>query len=518
MNGSANLFTTLVFLALLALTVYLLVRASRRTTSTSDFWAAGHSISGPQNGVAISGDFLGAATMLGSVGLIMLYGFDGALYSLGWLVGFLTVLFFAGERLRNAGRYTISDALTLRLRERPVRCAIAVNTVLIAIMLLVTQLIAAGVLLETLTGLNYPVALVITAVGLLAYVMFGGMISVTWLQITKALILLTITLVIAVWVLAKAGMDPGRLLSEAAARSPHGERFLQPGLYLTHTVNTVSLGIALVFGVAGLPHLLMRFFTVPDKIAARRSVGWAVGLVGLVYLLTIIVGVGARAYLSPGEIKAAGKGGNLAAPVLVQKLGGGPDSWGGQLFLAVFAAAAFATVLALVAGLAISASSAVSHDIFAGAIRRGKVTERAELRAGRLTTLGFAAVGIVLALALKDKNVVFLAGLVYSVAASANFPVLLLTLFWRRFSTFGAVLGVIVGTTSSVALIVVSPGVWPGDNPPVSLTNPAIVSVPLGFLACWLGAVLRPEPAAQELFAQVSVRSTTGIGAAGVRS
>jgi cation/acetate symporter len=513
MNGHANVFTILVFVALLALTVYVLVRSSRHTSSTSHFWAAGHSIRGSRNGVAISGDFLGAATLLGSVGLIMLFGFDGALYSLGWLVGFITVLFFVAERLRNAGRFTISDALTLRLSERPVRCAIAANTVLIAVFLLVTQLIAGGVLLETLTGLSYPIAVVVTAIGLLAYVLFGGMISVTWLQVVKALILLTITAVIAVWVLAKSGMDPGRLLAKAAQNSPHGERFLQPGLYLTHTVDTVSLGIALVLGVAGLPHLLMRFFTVPDKVAARKSVAWAVGLIGLVYLLTIIVGVGARAFLTPNEVKAAGKAGNLAAPVLVQKLGGGPDSWGGQLLLAVFGAAAFATVLALVAGLAISASSAISHDIFAGVIRRGDVTDREEVLAGRLTSIGFAIVGVVLALVLRDKNIVFLAGLVYAIAASTNFPVLVLTLSWRRFSTLGAVLGVIVGTVSAITLIVMSPGVWPGDHPPVSLTNPAIVSVPLGFLACWLGSALRPDKTAERLFANVNVRSSTGIGA-----
>lgn len=513
MTGHANVFTILVFIALLALTVYVLVRLPRHTTSTSHFWAAGHSVRGSQNGVAISGDFLGAATLLGSVGLIMLFGFDGALYSLGWLVGFITVLFFVAERLRNTGRFTISDALALRLRDGPVRCAVAANTVLIAISLLVTQLIAGGVLMRTLTGLNYPIALAITAIGLLAYVLFSGMIGVTWLQILKALILLTMTAVIAVWVLSKFGMDPGRLLARAAENSPQGERFLQPGLYLTHTVDTVSLGMALVLGVAGLPHLLMRFFTVPDQVAARRSVAWAVTLIGLVYLFTIIVGVGARAFLTPDEMRAAGAGGNLAAPVLVEKLGGGPDSWGGQLMLAVFGAAAFATVLALVAGLAISASSAVSHDIFVGVIRRGNATEREELFVGRLTSIGFAIIGVVLALVLKDKNIVFLAGLVYAIAASTNFPVLVLALFWRRFSTLGAVLGVITGTGSAIALIVVSPGVWPGHHPLVSLTNPAIVSVPLGFLACWLGSVLGPDKTASELFAQVSVRSSTGIGA-----
>jgi cation/acetate symporter len=513
MNGTANGFTVAVFAVLLALTVWILVRTSRRVKTTSHFWAAGHSISGPQNGVAMSGDFLGAATMLGSVGLIMLFGFDGALYSLGWLVGFVTVLFFAGERLRNAGRYTLGDALTLRLSERPTRCAVAVTTLLISFLLLVTQLLAAGLLLQGLAGIDYPIAVLITTAAFLCYVVFGGMFSVTWLQILKAGILASITAVVAVWVLAKVGFGPSTLLSRAADHSEQGHAFLRPGLFLTNTVDMVSLGIALVFGVAGLPHLLMRFVTVPDKAQARSSVWWSVAVIGFVYALTIVIGLGARALLTPAEVKAAGDGGNLAAPVLVQKLGGGAGTWGGDLFLAVFVAAAFATALALVAGLVIAASSAVSHDIFASVIRRGQVSDREEVRMARLTTVGIAVFGVLLALYVKDKNIVFLAGLVYALAASTNFPVLTLALGWRRFSTTGAVLGVALGTVSSLVLIVLSPGVWPGDNPPIGLTNPAIISVPLGFFGCWLGSVLRPDPTAERLFPRLSIRATTGLGA-----
>jgi len=511
--GSANVFTVVVFAVLLGLTIAIVVRASRRMTSTTQFWAAGRSVSGVQNGVACAGDFLGATTMLGSVGLIMLFGFDGALYSLGWLVGFLTLLLFVAERLRNAGRFTVSDALVLRLNERPIRTAVAANTVVIAVALLVTQLIAGGVLLQALAGVNYSVGVLITTVGLISYVLFGGMISVTWLQVVKALVMLAVSGVAAIWVLAKVGFDPGVLLSRAAANSPAGPRFLLPGLYLKSMVNTVSLGIALVFGVAGLPHLLMRFFTVPDTRSARRSIAWAVGLIGLVYLFTIVIGLGTRAYLSADEVAAAGPGGNLAAPELVQWLGGGAGAWGGRLFLAIFAAAAFATVLAYVAGLVIAGSSAVSHDIFARTIRRGRVSDRDEVRMARLATVGIGVVGIVLALSLRDNNIVFLAGLAYAIAASTNFPVLVLALFWRRLSTTGAVAGIAVGMLSAVVLIGLSPGVWPGAHPPVGLTSPAIVSVPLAFLTCWAVSLLRPDPRAQRLFPRLSVRAATGIGA-----
>jgi cation/acetate symporter len=513
MTGSVNVFTIVVFAALLALTIAILARASRRATSTTQFWAAGRSISGAQNGIACAGDFLGAATMLGSVGLIMLYGFDGALYSLGWLVGFFTVLLFVAERLRNAGRFTVADALSLRLREGPTRCALAVNTVVIVVALLVTQLIAGGALLKALAGVSYPLGVLITTVGLISYVLFGGMISVTWLQVVKALVMLAVGLVVGVWVLAKVGFDPGVLLSTAAARSPAGPAFLIPGLYLKNTVDTVSLGIALVLGVAGLPHLLMRFFTVPDTRAARRSISWAVGVIGLVYVLTVVIGLGARAFLSPAQVKAAGAGGNLAAPELVLWLGGGAGAWGGQLFLAVFAAAAFATVLALVAGLVISATSAVSHDIVAGVIMKGRLSDAAEVRVGRWTTLAVGAFGMALALLLQNQNIAFLAGLVYAIAASTNFPVLVLSLFWRRLSTAGAVAGIYVGMLSSIVLIALSPGVWPGAHAPFGLSNPAIITVPLAFLTCWAVSVLRPEERARRMFARLTVRATTGIGA-----
>jgi cation/acetate symporter len=440
--------------------------------------------------------------MLGSVGLIMLYGFDGALYSLGWLVGFVTVLLFIGERLRNSGQFTMADALAGRLSEAPVRCAVAVTTLIISTLLMFIQVIAGGVLLKALTGMPYAAGVLITGAGIIAYVLLGGMISVTWLQYVKALILLTVTAVIAFWVLAKTGWDPGKLLARAAARSPAGHRFLAPGLYLKSTVNTVSLGIALVFGVGGLPHLLMRFFTVPGKKAARGSVGWAVAVIGVVYLLTIIVGVGSRALLSPAQVKAAGKSGNNAAPVLVQVLGGGAHSTGGELFLAVFVAAAFATVLAYVAGTVIASSSAVSHDVFAQVIRTGQITG-----------LVIVVIGLLLALSLQNQNLAFLTGLVYAMAASTNFPVLILAMYWRRFSTGGAIAGMIAGGVSTIVLIVLSPGVWPGAHPPITLANPAIISVPLGFIACWLGSLAWPRRADEQSFAEFSVRGTTGIQA-----
>lgn len=509
----AQVFGTVIFGVIIVISVFVLVWSARRMNSVSQFWAAGHSVSAARNGVAMSGDFLGATTMLGSVGLIMLYGFDGGLYSLGWLVGFVTVLLFIGERLRNSGRFTMADALAGRLGEAPVRCAVAVTTLIISVLLMFIQIIAGGVLLQALTGMSYWLGIVITGAGIAAYVLLGGMVSVTWLQFVKALILLTVTAVIAIWVLAKAGGDPGRLLADAAGRSPAGHRFLEPGLYLKSTINTVSLGIALVFGVGGLPHLLMRFFTVPGKKAARASVGWAVATIGVVYLLTIVVGVGARALLSPAQIKAAGKSGNDAAPVLVQVLGGGAHSTGGELFLAIFVAAAFATVLAYVAGTVIASAGAVSHDVFANVVRKGRVTDREEIRAGRITSVVIVVLGVLLALAFQTQNLAFLTGLVYAMAASTNFPVLILAMYWRRFSTAGAIAGIIAGGVSTIVLIVLSPGVWPGTHPPISLANPAIISVPLGFAVCWLGSLLWPRRADELSYPQFSVRGTTGIAA-----
>lgn len=509
----ATAFGTGIFALILVVSVYILIRTSRRMTSVSHFWVAGHAVSAPRNGVAMSGDFLGATTMLGSVGLVMLYGFDGGLYSLGWLVGFITVLLFIGERLRNVGRFTLSDALALRLRESPIRVAVAVPTVIISTLLMFIQVIAGGVLLEALMGLPYAAGILVTGVGITAYVLSGGMISVTWLQFVKALILLVVTAVVAFWALARFGFDPGRLLAGAAAKSPDGDHFLRPGLYLTNPVDTVSLGIALVFGVGGLPHLLMRFFTVPDKRAARASVGWSVAVIGVVYLLTIIVGVGARALLTPAQVAATGKTGNDAAPTLVQVLGGGPSSWGGQLFLAIFTAAAFATVLAYVAGAVITSSSAVAHDVVARVVRRGRVGDREEVRIARITSVVIVVIGMVLALLLQNQNLAFLTGLVYAMAASTNFPVLLLALSWKRFSTGGAIAGVTTGVIVTIVLIVLGPGVWPGDDPPVGLANPAIIAVPLGFLACWLGSLIRPNPADRETYAEFTVRADTGIEA-----
>jgi len=510
---AAQAFGIVIFGVIIVVSAFVLFRSARRMNSVSQFWAAGHSVSAARNGVAMSGDFLGATTMLGSVGLIMLYGFDGGLYSLGWLVGFVTVLLFIGERLRNSGRFTMADALAARLSEAPIRCAVAVTTLIISVLLMFIQIIAGGVLLQALTGMSYWLGIVITGAGIAAYVLLGGMISVTWLQFVKALILLTVTAVIAIWVLARTGFDPGRLFADAAAKSPAGARFLEPGLYLKSTINTVSLGIALVFGVGGLPHLLMRFFTVPGKKAARASVGWAVAVIGVVYLLTIVVGMGARALLSPAQVTAAGKSGNDAAPVLVQVLGGGAHSVGGELFLAVFVAAAFATVLAYVAGTVIASAGAVSHDVFARVIRKGEITGREEIRAGRITSVVIVVVGMLLALAFQTKNLAFLTGLIYAMAASTNFPVLILAMYWRRFSTAGAIAGVIAGGVSTIVLIVASPGVWPGPNPPISLANPAIISVPLGFAACWLGSLLWPRRADERSYSQFSVTGTTGIAA-----
>jgi cation/acetate symporter len=463
---------------------------------------------------------MSAASFLGIAGLIFLFGFDGFLYSVGFLVAFLTVLFLLAERMRNSGKFTIADTLAFRLRERPARAAAALGTLAVVAFYLIAQMVGAGVLIQALVGLPFWLAVTITGAFMLCYVVFGGMLATTWVQIIKAGLLMTATTVLTVLVLARIGWNPVELFNQAQAKSPEKEKFLQPGLRFSNPVDTVSLGIGLVLGTAGLPHILMRFFTVPDAKAARSSVVWAVGLIGAFYLMTTALGFGARAILGEAGVEPAGKGGNLAAPILAQELGGGVGTTGGDLFLAVISAVAFATILAVVAGLVISASGAVAHDVWSNIVRKGRDSEREEVHVARIAAFSIGAIAIVIAiLGGEGLNVSFMVGLAFAVAASANFPALLLALTWRRFNTTGAVAGVLTGVISSIGLIIISPTVWPGPDAQggavswYTLENPGIVSVPLGFLACYLGTVLSHERGAERSFDELYVRSETGLGA-----
>jgi cation/acetate symporter len=463
---------------------------------------------------------MSAASFLGIAGLIFLFGFDGFLYSVGFLVAFLTVMFLLAERMRNAGKFTIADVLAFRLHERPARSAAALGTLTVAGFYLIAQMTGAGVLIQALVGIDFNIAVLITGTFMLCYVIFGGMLATTWVQIIKAVLLMSATTVLTVLVLAKVGWNPVELFNKARAESPEGDAYLKPGLFLASPIDTVSLGLALVLGTAGLPHILMRFFTVPDARAARSSVFWAVILIGAFYIMTTALGFGARAILGEGGVEAAGTGGNLAAPLLAQELGGGAGTTGGDIFLAVIAAVAFATILAVVAGLVISASGAVAHDIWSNVIRRGHDSEAEEVWVARLAALGIGVISIAIAIVGgAGLNVSFMVGLAFAVAASANFPALLLALTWRRFNTTGAVTGVLFGVISSVFLVVVSPKVWPGvdseTGSPIgwTLANPGILSIPLGFLGCFLGTMLSREREPERTFHELYVRSETGLGA-----
>jgi cation/acetate symporter len=514
-----------IFAVVVGITLAITFWASKRTTSAAHFWAAGRGITGPQNGFAIAGDYMSAASFLGIAGLIYLYGFDGFLYSVGFLVAFLTVLFLLAERMRNAGKYTIADVLSFRLREQPARVAAATGTLAVVAFYLIAQMVGAGALITALVGIDYNLAILITGVFMLVYVIFGGMIATTWVQIVKAILLMIGTIVMSLFVLGKVGMNPIELFNRAEeAGKGEGSTFsLAPGTFLTSPLDTLSLGLALVLGTAGLPHILMRFFTVPDAKAARTSVLWAVGLIGVFYIMTTFLGFGARAFLGQNGVEAAGAGGNLAAPNLAQFLGGGEGTVGGDAFLAIIAAVAFATILAVVAGLVISASGAVAHDLWTNVVRKkatGADAEREEVLVARVAAGAIGAVAILIAIiGGKEMNVSFMVGLAFAVAASANFPALLLALTWRRFNTTGAITGVLTGVVSSIFLVIISPKVWPGPDSEgglfsfYDLANPGIISIPLGFLACYLGTVLSSERGAERSFHELYVRSETGLGA-----
>jgi cation/acetate symporter len=518
--ADVNVEALSIFGVVVAITLAITFWASRRTTSATHFWAAGRGITGPQNGFAIAGDYMSAASFLGIAGLIFLYGFDGFLYSVGFLVAFLTVLFLLAERMRNAGKFTIADVLAFRMQESPARVAAATGTLAVAGFYLIAQMVGAGALITALVGIDYNLAILLTGIFMLTYVIFGGMIATTWVQIVKAVLLMGGATVMSLFVLGKIGWNPVELFNRAESESPLGHAYLEPGQFLSSPIDTVSLGLALVLGTAGLPHILMRFFTVPDAKAARSSVWWAVILIGAFYIMTTFLGFGARAFLGEGGVEAAGSGANLAAPNLAQFLGGGEGTVGGDLFLAVIAAIAFATILAVVAGLVISASGAVAHDLWSNVVRKGHQSEHQEVWVARIAAGAIGAIAIAIAIVGgKELNVSFMVGLAFAVAASANFPALLLALTWKRFNTTGAVVGVLTGVISSIFLVIISPKVWPGADSEgglfswYTLANPGIVSIPLGFLGCYLGTLLHREREAESTFHELWVRSETGLGA-----
>ena len=539
---STQVLTSTLFLAVVALTVGITFWASRQSSGTTDYYSGGRSFSGFQNGMAISGDYMSAASFLGISGAIALSGYDGFLYSIGFLVAWLVALLLVAELLRNSGRYTMADQLAYRMKQRPVRTAAATSTVVVSIFYLLAQMVGAGSLVALLLGVSSSGLknLTIVAVGLLMifYVTVGGMKGTTWVQIVKAVLLMTGTVLITVLVLAKFGFNISELLGAAAERSGKGDAFLNPGLKYglsaTSKIDFISLGIALVLGTAGLPHILIRFYTVPTARDARRSVQWAIGLIGAFYLMTLVLGFGAAALVDTGAgSKIADSKGNLASPLLAQAVGGGEGSTGGAVLLALISAVAFATILAVVAGLTLTSASSVAHDLYASVFKRGTASEKDEIKVARITAFVIGGISIALAIPAQKLNIAFLVALAFAVAASANLPSLIYNLFWRRFNTRGATWSIYGGLISSVGLVLFSPvvsgkGLVDGVNQsllPTSidiswfpLENPGIVSIPLGFLFGYLGSVTSHEPEAEAAYDELEVRSLTGAGAEGAVS
>jgi cation/acetate symporter len=533
----------ILFLAFVAATLVITVRASRQTKDAADFYAGGRSFSAAQNGLAIGGDYMSAASFLGIAGIIALSGYDGFLYSIGFLVAWLVALLLVAELMRNSGKYTMADVLSFRMSPRPVRTAAGVSTITVSIFYLLAQMVGAGALVALLFGLTSEAAkaatIALVGVLMIVYVTVGGMKGTTWVQIVKAVLLMSGATLITLLVLGKFGFNLSHLLGDAAAQSGKGEAFLEPGLKygtaaqgLEGKLDLISLGLALVLGTAGLPHILIRFYTVPTARDARKSVLWGIGIIGVFYLLTLVLGFGAAALVGSKAIAKSNEAGNTAAPLLAQKIGEIVfGDAGGTILLAAIAAVAFATILAVVAGLTLASSSSVSHDLYAHVIKKGEVSEQEEVRVAKISAFVIGAVAIVLGIFAQKLNVAFLVALAFAVAASGNLPAILYSLFWKRFNTAGAVSAIYGGLGSAVLLVIFSPvvsgkGVHPVTGKSLSLfpadvdfhwfplENPGLVSIPVGFLCGWLGTVLSKEHN-EAKYTEMEVRSLTGIGAEG---
>ncbi|HEY9410639.1 MAG TPA: cation acetate symporter [Jiangellaceae bacterium] len=524
------LVNLLIFGIFVAATLVIVIRASRNNKTAADYYAGGRAFTGQQNGIAIAGDYLSAASFLGIAGAIAVFGYDGFLYSIGFLVAWLVALLLVAELLRNTGRFTMADVLSFRMRQRPVRTAAATSTLAVSFFYLLAQMAGAGGLVALLLGVTDRAgqSLVIGVVGALMvfYVLVGGMKGTTWVQIVKAVLLITGAAIMTVWVLSKYGFNLSSLLGAAVdSAGEAGAHLLDPmnqyGKSDTSKLDFISLALALVLGTAGLPHVLMRFYTVPTAKEARKSVTWAIVLIGLFYLFTLVLGYGAGALVGPDTIKAAPGGANSAAPLLAFELGG-------TLLLGIIAAVAFATILAVVAGLTITASASFAHDVYANVIKKGEVAPNDEVRVARITAVVIGAVAIVGGIFANGQNIAFLVALAFAVAASANLPVILYSLFWKRFNTRGAVWSIYGGLVTAVTLIVFSPVVSGKPEDPVTgrspsmlqsvdfhwfpLDNPGLVSIPAGFFFGWLGTRLSKEFNAAK-YAEMEVRSLTGAGA-----
>ncbi|MCU0984060.1 MAG: sodium/solute symporter [Acetobacteraceae bacterium] len=505
--GQPSVLAIGLFFVFISLTMAITWWAARRTKSTEDFYAAGRSVTAGQNGLALAGDYMSAASFLGIAGLVAFNGFDGLMYSVGWLVGWPVVLFMIAEPLRNLGKYTFADVVAYRLKQTPVRIAAAIGTLAVVLFYLIAQMVGAGNLIRLMFGISYETAVVVVGCVMLAYVLFGGMLATTWVQIVKAVLLLGGAAIMAVLVLAKFGFNPIALFQAGAEK--YGAQVLAPGSLVSNPWDTISLGLALMFGTAGLPHILMRFYTVPDAKAARLSVFYATGWIGLFYLLTFILGFGAMVLVGHEAIRAVDRGGNMAAPILAEVLGG-------EGFLGFICAVAFATILAVVAGLTLSGAAALSHDLWVSVVRKGRADPKEQLLVARIATVLLGIVAIVLGITFKGQNVAFMVGLAFAIAASANFPALLLSVFWRRSTTAGTVASMVAGTAAALALIWFSPTVQvdilgrSAADVLIGLKNPGILSIPFSFAVGIVVSLLTTDRGAEEGFAGLSRRMVLG--------
>ncbi len=500
--GQVSVEAIVFFFVFIIISLGITYWAARRTKSTVQYYAAGHGITGFQNGLALAGDYMSAASFLGIAGLVSLSGFDGLIYSTGWLVGWPIIVFLVAEPLRNLGKYTFADVVAFRLRQTPARIAAAIGTLATVSFYLIAQMVGAGNLIKLMFGLQYEIAVVVVGTVMLAYVLFGGMLATTWVQIIKAVLLLGGALILAVLALWSFGMNPLALFAAASAKYP-AQSVLAPGKLVSNPWEAISLGLALMLGTAGLPHILMRFYTVPDSKAARTSVFYATGFIGFFYLLTFILGFGAMYYVGQEVITGIDKGGNMAAPLLAESLGG-------TGFLGFIAAVAFATILAVVAGLTLSGAAALSHDLWVNVVRKGDAPETEQLRVARGASIALGILAMVLGITFKGQNVAYMVGLAFAIAASANFPALILSIFWRKFTTAGALWSMIFGTVSTVTLIYLSPTVQidilKHATAIFPLKNPGVITIPSSFLVGIVVSLLTPEKSAEEKFAVVEER------------
>ena len=504
MNPVAVLFFLLFIVATLGITYW----ASKKSRTATEFYAAGRSISGFQNGLALAGDYMSAASFLGIAGMVATKGYDGLIYSIGFLVGWPIIMFLIAEPLRNLGKYTFADVVAYRLQLKPIKVLAALGSIAVVILYLIAQMVGSGKLIQLIFGIPYELAVVVIGALMITYVLFGGMLATTWVQIIKAVLLLGGATIMTIWTLAKFGFSPENLFQNV--KDTVGEKWLEPGGLVSDPIDAISLGLALMFGTAGLPHILMRFYTVPDAKEARKSVFYATGFIGYFYILTFVIGFGALVLVGLDTITSVGKGGNMAAPLLAQALGG-------DAFLGFIAAVAFATILAVVAGLTLAGAGALSHDLYVGVFKKGKSSEEQEVKVTRMAVLFLGIVAILLGIAFKNQNIAFMVGLAFAIAASTNFPALLMSIVWKKFTTAGAVASMATGLFLSVILIILSKTIWVdilGNSEPIfPYKNPAIVSMTLAFVVGIVVSLMTREPEAEEKFEEMKVRKYLGIGA-----